>query len=428
MATVRPAHLTASVCPVCGKRIPAFIVPHGADRYMKKNCPEHGAFKTVVWRGEPAMESWGSYTPPRGDAPGCPYSCGLCENHLQDTCCVLVELTRRCNLRCSFCFAHGAEADDSQREKPPDELYDIFRSLVSEGRTFIQLSGGEPTVRDDLPEIIAAARHAGAENIQLNSNGIRLGADRAFMSRCAAAGLDFVFMQFDGLDDTVYEKLRGRPLFKEKRSAIDACGSHGVGVTLVPTVVPGINDGCIGDILRFGLNNSPAVRGVHFQPVSYFGRVPKQPDDAGRITLPEIISAIEKQTDGLIRAADLAPSSCDHPRCGFHGDFVVLDDRVLALTPAPGCCSSKTDGRARANRLFVSRRWKRTDIGAPEPGNDLTDMSTFLARVRRNGFTITAMAFQDPWNIDLERLRRCSLHVWDSGRIIPFCAYYAGFR
>jgi uncharacterized radical SAM superfamily Fe-S cluster-containing enzyme len=54
----------------------------------------------------------------------------------------------------------------------------------------------------------------------------------------------------------------------------------------------------------------------------------------------------------------------------------------------------------------------------------MTDFDTFLARVAANGFTVTAMAFQDAYNLDIERLRRCSLHVYDDGRIVPFCAKY----
>lgn len=55
---------------------------------------------------------------------------------------------------------------------------------------------------------------------------------------------------------------------------------------------------------------------------------------------------------------------------------------------------------------------------------DMTDMDVFLKRVRSHGFTVTAMAFQDAQNLDLERLKRCSLHVYDSGSLVPFCKYY----
>jgi uncharacterized radical SAM superfamily Fe-S cluster-containing enzyme len=396
---------------------------------MEKTCGEHGEFKTVVWRGDrPGFQSWGKYAPPKEHLPlPCPDACGLCSRHLQNTCCVLVEITKRCNLRCGFCFAESGSDDalSSGSEKTPEELYGVFSELVSAGRSFIQLSGGEPTVRDDLPEIVAAAKKAGADSIQLNTNGIRL-CDRNYTKKLSEAGLSFVFMQFDGLDDTVYQKLRNRPLLKEKLEAINVCDEFSLGVTLVPTIVPGINDLQIGKLVRFAISRSPAVRGVHFQPVSYFGRYPKTPEDADRITLPEIVAAIEEQTEGLVKISDIAPSACDHPRCGFHGDFVVLPDRLLALTPqaSSDCCGRKpAEDEALRNRRFVARRWKR-EGGEISENPDMSDFDTFLSRVRTHGFTITGMAFQDAWNLDIERLRRCSLHVWSEGKIVPFCSYY----
>jgi hypothetical protein len=351
----------------------------------------------------------------------------------------LVEVTSRCNLKCPVCFAFagGDEAGGGKTDVEPSikTLYGAFQRLAAQGNTFVQLSGGEATVRNDLPEIVAAAKKAGCETIQLNSNGIRLGTDTGYAQALKDAGLSFVFMQFDGTEDAIYEKLRGQPLLARKIAAIKVCGDLNLGVTLVPTVVPGVNDHNIGAIVEFGLSHSPAVRGIHFQPVSYFGRYPAPPENKDRITLPEILSAIETQSGGKIKTSAFAPSNCDHPRCGFHGDFVVLPDSVLALTSgkkSTACCDDTVHIK---NRNFVARRWTRPDDGTPlygislEPAgadyrDDYRDMDTFLTRVRSHGFTITAMAFQDAYTLDLERLRRCSLHVYREGRVIPFCAHY----
>jgi len=421
---------THSVCPVCLMRLPAEIVKRDQEYFLEKTCPEHGSFSTVVWRGEnPSFERWGNYVPPveSGDSqPDCPNACGLCPGHLQKTCCALVEVTRLCNLACPLCFAQsGTEAMDPAVE----QLSESFRQLVENGRTFVQLSGGEPTVRNDLPDIVAAAKAAGCENIQLNSNGIRLGKDRAYTKALAQAGLSFVFMQFDGTEDAIYQKLRGRPLLAEKLAAIEACSDELIGVTLVPTLVPGINTQNIGEILNFGFTNSPAVRGVHFQPVSYFGRYPRQSGNEDRITLPEVLRAIERQTDGKAKMSDFAPSGCDHPRCGFHGDFVVMPDTLIRLTAKSDACSySQDDAKAHIkSRNFVARRWKRTTENSGQEcccNQDYSDLDGFLGRVKSNGFTITAMVFQDAYTLDMERLRRCSLHVYRDGRIMPFCANY----
>lgn len=426
---------TYSVCPVCLKRIHAEIVKRGSDYFLEKTCDEHGSFSAVVWRGEHIpMGQWGNYEPPENEdeIPDCPNACGLCSGHLQNTCCVLLEVTERCNLNCSFCFAQSGGA---AQDPPVEEIAEWFKQLVEKGDTFVHLSGGEPTVRDDLPEIVAAARDAGCENIQLNSNGIRLGLDRSYTKALAEAGLSFVFMQFDGTEDAIYEKLRGRPLFAEKKAAIEACSDEMLGVTLVPTVVPGVNDHNIGEIVKFGLDNSPAVRGIHFQPVSYFGRYPEPPADSDRITLPEVLYAMEQQTEGKITIADFQPSRCDHPRCGFHGDFVVLPDGLIKLTRMAAkannnsntCCAPNDGKEHLRNRNFVSRRWKRVraqNTVKSNADNDFSEMDTFLERVRTHGFTISAMAFQDAITLDIERLRRCSLHVYKDGKIIPFCSRY----
>ena len=180
---------TRSICPVCGKQLPAQRVRRGDDIFLEKSCPEHGDFSTVIWRGRMSISSWTCGTEPLGDDynPQCPYDCGLCHSHISDTCCVLYEVTRRCNLRCSFCFAEGGEGEDIALDKIKRDI----TALTRPGKTFLQLSGGEPTVRDDLPEIVAHAKSAGCKYLQLNSNGIRLAEDEAFVAALveAAKGL-----------------------------------------------------------------------------------------------------------------------------------------------------------------------------------------------------------------------------------------------
>lgn len=417
---------TLSICPDCRTRIPARLVKTGEDWYMEKTCPEHGFFRTVVWRGLPALEEWDDYAPPEEtaeDAPLCPDGCGLCSGHRQDTCCVLIEITSRCSLHCPVCFAESGEGC-AALEKTPEELYRDFCAMTAENRRFIQLSGGEPTVRDDLPEIVAAAKRAGATTVQLNSNGLRLASEPGYAERLRAAGLDFVFMQFDGVTERPYEVLRARPLLKEKLAAIDECERAGLGVTLVPTVVPGLNVSELGDIVRLGVERSPAVRGVHFQPVSYFGRYPAPPKDSDRVTLPEVVRAIVEGTDGLVKTEDFLPSRCDHPRCGFHADYVVMPDGLQAITHKKGASAACAGGsEALKNRRFIERRWKR-DAEAESFSGPADSFDGFLARLKSHSFTLTAMAFQDAWNLDITRLRRCSLHVYRDGKIVPFCANY----
>ncbi|MEN6328306.1 MAG: radical SAM protein, partial [Syntrophomonas sp.] len=194
---------------------------------------------------------------------------------------MLLEITQRCNLNCNFCFASsgGDLADPSF-----DTIREWLKILVEAGKPFIHISGGEPTVRNDLPEIIRMIKEMGFPYIQLNTNGLRLAQKPEYVKELKQAGLSSVFMQFDGTKDEINQQLRGRNLLAEKENAIKNCGDNNLGIVLVPTIVPGVNDDNIGEIIRFGLSKVPDVRGIHFQPVSYFGRYPAPPLDNQRIT------------------------------------------------------------------------------------------------------------------------------------------------
>lgn len=424
---------TRSICPRCGRTIEASVVVRGGATYLEKSCREHGPFSAVIWRNKKNIFDWCSGVKPfdTAEVPNCPAECaenGLCCAHRNATCCVVLEVTNRCNLNCRFCFADPGGAPD----RPAEEIIKEIAGFVKPGKTLVQLSGGEPTLRDDLPEITAAAKKLGCKYVQLNSNGIRLANDEAYVKALAEAGLSFVFMQFDGTDDAIYEKLRGAQLFSIKEKALENCAKYNIGVTLVPAIVRGVNDGSIGDILLWGISRSPKVRGVHFQPAAHIGRIPSIPDDAARFTLDELICAIEAQSCGLIKSGDLQPSKCDHPLCGFHGDFVVQEDGGLyALTKkrvdAPCCCCG-AESPADKNREFVGRRWQRQQEevrpSCCSSKAGMEDMDYFLSRVATHGFTVTSMLFQDAGNVDLERLQMCSLHVAKDGKLVPFCVNY----
>jgi uncharacterized radical SAM superfamily Fe-S cluster-containing enzyme len=434
---------TASVCPECLARIPARRVARGDEVYLEKACPEHGDFQTVIWRGPPAYSTWARpKTPSYPDHPftsverGCPFDCGLCPEHRQQTCSALLEVTQRCDLHCPVCFASAG-----QDPAPDPNLKTIEgwyrRLLASRGPCNIQLSGGEPCLRDDLPDIIALGRSLGFTFFQVNTNGLRLSRDVDYLGRLKAAGLSTVFLQFDGTRDYIHEKLRRRPLAEHKREVIEQCAMQQLGVVLVPTLVPGVNTDDIGGIVEFAIGLSPTVRGVHFQPISYFGRFPSSPrdaagiHDAGRITLPEIMRAIESQSGGLVKSDNFRPAGCENALCSFHGNFVAMPGgKLVSLTHrAPGgscgCQPEPGDEGAARSRRFVAQNWSapaaRIELKSVP---SLGEWDTLLARAQTHAFCISAMAFQDAWNLDLERLRDCCIHtVSPDGQIIPFCAY-----
>ena len=437
--TERIIGITESLCPVCLDRIPAEQVEVDNDVYLDKTCLDHGYFRTIIWRGLPSYESWS--VPKLPSRPlvcatnvqrGCPFDCGLCPEHRQHTCCVLLEITQRCNLNCPICFARaGGDARD------PDirTIEGWYRMLIESGGPYnIQLSGGEPTLRDDLPEIIALGRSMGYSFFQLNTNGLRLAGDAGYVRMLKEAGLSCVFLQFDGTNDEIYRKIRGDELMRVKEAAILNCGEYHLGVVLVPTLMPGINTDDIGGIIEFAVRMMPTVRGVHFQPVSYFGRYDVEPADSVRITIPEVITEIERQSGGRMKVKDFHPPSAENAYCSFSGNFVLMQDGELKSSNREGhggCCTPQAaaDG-ARKAQMFVARKWSASKDGATgDKANcgsfmKIDSLDAFLERAEKYSLCVSGMAFQDAWNIDLERLRECFIHVVSSdNRIIPFCVY-----
>jgi hypothetical protein len=293
-------------------------------------------------------------------------------------------------------------------------------------QNIVQLSGGEPTMRDDLTKIIAVGRDIGFPFIQLNTNGVRLAEDPSYAAELMQAGLFSVFLQFDGTDDRVYRAIRGRALLEQKLRAIEHCAQAGLGIVLVPTIVKDVNTDNIGAILELALEYAPAVRGVHFQPAAYFGRHPAPPQAAERFTLPDLMQAIEQQSNGLIRADQFIPPGCEHPFCSFHGNFLRQDDgslKPLSKQAIDPCCGNeqKNVGTGKAVS-YVASQW-----AAPKPQSCCATkegLDAFLEDHRSNTFAISAMVFQDVWSLDLERVRECCIHVASPDeRMIPFCLY-----
>ena len=456
-----------SICPECGKALQARYEERGGKVYFEKECPEHGRFEALVsnsaedfreWMDHPVVNVAPKKAVTRGsEDPGnsqCPLHCGTCENHLQTACCVLIDVTERCNQHCPYCFARADEKDMSGYEPALEELekkLDLLIELGEVERPFnIQISGGEPTIRDDLPQIIEMARSKGFQYIQINSNGRRLAREEGYARILKEAGASVVFMQFDGTNDDIYMKMRGEPLLEEKKQAIRNCQKAQLAVTLVPTVAREVNLDNIGEMMKFLLENIAVVKGIHFQPVSFFGRHP-DPEHKNRVTMFDVLRELENQTDWF-KYEDFCPITTGHPLCCFYSTYIREPDDSIrcTLTRAQkehgvSCCDASGQNRlsdeieiVKRDRDYVMNKWEIVtpqEWDADEIRNkykssaDIVSLDEFLTYYRRNIFTVTGMAFQDMSNLDAERLKRCRVQVLSpDNRLIPFCAYNSIYR
>lgn len=427
---------TDALCPVCLKTIHADKVEEGDDVFIVKKCPDHGEWKVKIWSGAENYKYLYEFaavpkTPKKravGEIRDCPQECGLCDRHLQHSCLVVAEVTNRCNLNCPICFA---TANGCGYDFHPDmeTIKGMFKTIVEyvNSPRCVQLSGGEPTVRDDLPEIVKMAKDMGIEHIEVNTNAVRISKDIEYLKKLRDAGVDDFYMQFDGTDDEIYMKTRGKPLFEVKKKAIENCKEvGGIGITLVVTVSPDINLDSVGEIIKFATDNVPVVKGVHFQPIAHFGRYPVEPKDENRVLLPDLVKAIEKQTKGMLRADNFMPTSCSNVHCDLKSLSVVLPDGSLfPLTTMSLGPPKKTENIADKTRTEVSQYWRMIE-DTMDGGNDTEDNSwrSFVKRAKTHYLTVSAMAFQDAWTGETERWERCCIHVVTlDGKLIPFCLF-----
>jgi uncharacterized radical SAM superfamily Fe-S cluster-containing enzyme len=390
-----------SLCPVCLRAARADLVTEGDTVILQGACREHGSWRTPVWSGPPSIESWigqGATEP------------------VQHTCTAVLEVTRRCNLACPVCFAESSPAGAGSDPPAGSLERSMIRLYDAVGAVNLQLSGGEPTVRDDLPALVGAARALGFTFVQLNTNGLRLATEPGYAESLREAGLASVFLQFDGTSDATYRSLRGRPLLTEKLRAIERCAEAGLAVVLVPTIVPGTNDHEIGDLVRLAVTWPGVVRGLHLQPISYFGRYPHT--DRRRLTLPEILRCFEQQTDGVVRVSDFSPSCCEHALCSFRARYWVRDGGELEpVRSESSCCTRGAEPSQRAVAA-TSRQWSRRPAGQPRDALDrfLDETDRILA--------ISGMLFQDAWSLDLARVGRCCVQVVTPDReLVSFCLW-----
>ncbi|MCJ7742613.1 MAG: radical SAM protein, partial [Methanoregula sp.] len=309
---------TRSLCPTCNSVIDAEVVEEDKKIMLHSTCPEHGNFNNLYW-SDPVLyhrfdrfeEVGTGIENPQNSAPpeSCPSSCGLCSNHHSQTLLANIDLTNRCNLDCDFCFAN-ARACGFVYEPDFDDIVRMMQVLRDQKPVpapAVQFSGGEPTMREDLVDIIKMAKQMGFPQVQIASNGVRLANEPGFAQELKDSGLSTVYLHFDGVTPAT------NPLLKISMKAIENLKAVRLGIVLVPTIIHGKNDHELGDIIRFAADNISVIRGVNFQPIAFTGAATDDDVKKLRITIPDLLKEIEVQLDGILKTDDFYPVPCVIP-------------------------------------------------------------------------------------------------------------------
>ncbi len=478
--------VTQSLCPDCLAVVPARVIARNNRIYFRKTCAKHGIREDYIcsdarWFDRNAYSLPGKIPNAWGTAvrQGCPYDCGLCDEHEQHTCIGILEINSACNLECPICFA--VSGPGGQHLSVADCRRAIDRLVEVEGQPeILQLSGGEPTIHPEFEQIHRYACQQPIDIVMINTNGIRLARDDRFLAAVAELRQRTeIYLQFDSFQDSACQSLRGASLVDTKLRAIERLGEAGLNTILVCTLQPGVNDQEIGRIVDFGTER-PWITGVSFQPATYSGRYVLPEDLERRITFPDVIKAVATQARGWAET-DFSPLPCAHPNAhtlsyAFRsGQQVTPLARFVDLEKHLDLLSGRiTFNRERARDL-ISRYLSRQacgggDCGCAEPDmvntasghtGQGTELLSLLTRLNNNQseatseshglllrhatefftraltedlrprdmFRITTTSFMDAWNFDIRQLMKECVHfVLPSQHIIPFSAWNVLYR
>lgn len=410
--------MTMALCPQCLRELKAEVYADELGSvWMERTCPEHGTIATRTW---PDAEHYAWLrslafppTKPEGVRPctaPCPSGCGVCARHERRGTLLEIEVTQRCNLHCPVCFMSAEDGEGDPSVEEIGSMYDTIASAVGVDGA-VQITGGEPTCRKDLPDLVRMGRDKGFWGIEINTNGLVIATREGYLETLVEAGLTGVYLSFDGLTGKVYEATCGRDILDAKLQVIERCRAVGIQIVLAATIVAGLNDDQLGDLLRFALGNADVVAGLALQPAFTSGRF-----DAQRsmpLTMGDVIFELADQSDGLLEPYDIWPLGCSNPLCDT-GTFLVRSEDA-----------DHSSGFYPATRTLTSETYRAGYCADSPQGSVFLDI---LAKQGVNvdaGLSLIIMNYMDAVSMDTQRLRECSmLVVVPDGRTIPFCSYH----
>ena len=453
-----------SICSACFRRVDAKIVFEDGRVFMLKRCPEHGFERVLmaddvdyyrrcreVFLKKPEM-------PQHYNTPvkyGCPYDCGLCPDHEQHSCLTLIEICDACNLNCPICYSESGTHRTGYRSLAQIEA--MLDAVVANELQpdVVQISGGEPTIHPDFFRVLDAAKQRPIRHLMVNTNGVRLAQEDGFAERLAEYMPNFeIYLQFDSLQRGPLMQLRGADLRSIREKALEKLNRLNVSTTLVVTVERGVNDGELGAIIDFALQQR-CVRGITFQPVQQAGRLVGYDPAAHRLTLTEVRRRILEQTS-VFRPEDLIPVPC-HPDSLAMAYAMKLAGNGAPGTPAVGALGLKVVpltgmiapevliNGGRNTIIYENEQGVReqvfklfsTNHSPQSQASTLRELLCCLPSVAapktlsyENLFRVLIVQFIDAQSFDLRSIRKTCIHIAhpDGKRIIPFDTFNMFYR
>jgi uncharacterized radical SAM superfamily Fe-S cluster-containing enzyme len=432
---------TEGLCPTCLRTVPATLAAEEGRIWLRAVCPRHGENRALLASDAGEYLRLRQYVPTRM-GNGCCGGDDLCCTAGPPVCVLLLEITLACNLRCPTCYADAHGHDFMALDEARRRLDAFFR--VQSRLDVLMLSGGEPTIHPQFAALLELALEYPIGRVLVNTNGLRLHQSHELVA-LLAAHRDRVelFFSYSSFRPEVHERLYGRDLRAEKLSALQRAQEARIFVTLVPTLERGVNGDEIGDLYRFALSQDN-INGINFQPVMSSGRYQNPYDADQRLTLTDVIHALERQTEGALRAPDFVGLPCSHPDCCAL-TYGFLDARRETITPLPRHLDVAryldlfSDRISFAGLLGSAARRVWSDMAHLRARRTLQDLALLFTRgglrdvapligdpeaFGRRVFRIVVKPFMDAHTYDRKRIEQCCTKILtERGEAVSLCEY-----
>jgi len=294
------------LCQKCQNLVPARREQRGNHIYLVKDCPGCGTSEILISRDAERYIKKRNLDV-RSESRTCELDCLGC--HHKNPNIVFLDITNRCNLNCPICI-NNTPSMGFVFNPPLEYFTKIFEHFSRyDPKPSIQLFGGEPTVREDLFDIIKIGRKLGLA-MRLTTNGIRL-SDEEYCRKILKTHTT-ILIAYDGDNRELYKRFRGNPdMLNLKRKALDNIEKIGKAkVVIMSLVARGWNDQSLPELFRFCHERRKTVRGLYLMPLAETFDKEKLLPDMERITMEDIENIVNDALPG---------DSIDFIPAGFSG-------------------------------------------------------------------------------------------------------------
>lgn len=445
---------TLSYCTHCGKTEFARISANNDGVFMQRMCPQKKAEPVKIaadykWYMERVNTPQQINTSDNQleSKKGCPQDCGLCDWHTSSIKLPVFSITNDCNLDCPICFTYNRQ--DSKYYKSPEDAQKILENVFKDKkkRQILNITGGEPTLHPQLFEILEKCKEMEVERITMNSNGLKIAANKEFAKKIKEAGVQVV-LSLDTFDKEKSIKIHGKDISQQKLKTLETLEEFDIPTTILSVCIKDVNEKEVAEIAQKYIHKS-FVKSITIQNMTFTGKRGSEFYPRKHITIDEVEDLLVKQ-NGFSKS-DFFPLASYHPLCYSVAYYIVSNNIII---PMSKLIDRETLSKATEDLYYL------------EPDNNLTkafidginslwaegyddetiaELKSFLKKIHPNDTRITneeRKAFlekriksiyihphMDADNFDIDRVSRCGDIVPDeSGQMIPACSYNLLYR